>query len=183
MAIGTCGINYNLRLGDKVFGWASADRATVGVAAEGGDERNAGSWATMTALGNEVKVLAGEARGKTGLVIGKFGMSVLLHFEGDVLDLLAVGDTVQVKARGFGLELVGVEDHDPSPDAGALEKFAVLREDGKSKRPWSRRSRPRSVGSGAGGGSLTATGTSRRVFRPTSRPTAWTSCASGISSS
>ena len=35
MAIGTGGINYNLKIGDKVFGWASGDRATVGVATVG----------------------------------------------------------------------------------------------------------------------------------------------------
>jgi len=35
MAIGVGGINYNLKIGDKVFGWASTDKATVGVAAEG----------------------------------------------------------------------------------------------------------------------------------------------------
>ena len=31
MAIGIGGINYNLKIGDKIFGWASGDRATVGV--------------------------------------------------------------------------------------------------------------------------------------------------------
>ena len=39
MAVGSGGLNYNLKVGDKVFGWAGADRATVGVAAEGVDER------------------------------------------------------------------------------------------------------------------------------------------------
>ncbi len=40
MAIGIGGINYNLKIGDKVFGWASGDRATVGVATVGtGEER------------------------------------------------------------------------------------------------------------------------------------------------
>jgi hypothetical protein len=156
MAIGTGGINYNLRLGDKVFGWASADRATVGVATEGGDERNAGSWATMTSLGNEVKVIGGAARGKTGLVVGKFGMSVLLHFEDDVLDLLAVGDPVLVKARGFGLELAGVDGvmiHHLTPEL--LEKFAALREDGKVEAAVVKEIPAEIVGSGAGGGSLT----------------------------
>jgi Domain of unknown function (DUF4438), N-terminal/Domain of unknown function (DUF4438), C-terminal len=156
MAIGTGGINYNLRLGDKVFGWASGDRATVGVSAEGGDERNAGSWATMTSLGNEVKVIGGEARGKTGLVVGKFGMTVLLQFEDDVLDLLAVGDPVQVKARGFGLELVGVDGvmaHHLTPEL--LEKFAALREDGKVEAAVVKEIPAEIVGQGAGGSSLT----------------------------
>ena len=29
MVIGVGGINYNLKIGDKIFGWASGDRATV----------------------------------------------------------------------------------------------------------------------------------------------------------
>jgi hypothetical protein len=37
--VGTGGINYNLKVGDPIFGWAG-DRATMGVAVEGaGDER------------------------------------------------------------------------------------------------------------------------------------------------
>lgn len=35
LAIGIGGINYNLKLGEKIFGWASSDRATMGVAATG----------------------------------------------------------------------------------------------------------------------------------------------------
>src|SRR3972149_10564350 len=47
MAIGTGGINYNLKIGDKVFGWAGGDRAAMGVGAEAtGDDRVGGSWLT-----------------------------------------------------------------------------------------------------------------------------------------
>ena len=47
VAIGTGGINYNLKIGDPVFGWAAGDRATVGVATEGvGEDRFREAWLT-----------------------------------------------------------------------------------------------------------------------------------------
>ena len=58
MAIGIGGINYNLKIGDKTFGWAAGDRATVGVATVGtGESRGRSSWLTLTSIGNEVKVI------------------------------------------------------------------------------------------------------------------------------
>ena len=55
MAIGIGGINYNLKIGDKVFGWAAGDRATVGVATVGeGEDRARNAWLYYTSIGNEV---------------------------------------------------------------------------------------------------------------------------------
>ncbi len=156
MAVGTGGINYNLRLGDRVFGWASADRATMGVAAEGADERSASSWATMTSLGNTVRILGGDARGGTGLVVGKFGMSVLIHFEDAVLEKLAIGDPLLVRANGFGLEIEGApEIHVRHLSPELLEKLAVMREDGKVEVPVVKEIPAELAGQGSGGGSLT----------------------------
>ena len=155
MAIGTGGINYNLKIGDRIFGWASADRATMGVASEGADERSASSWATMTSLGNTVRILSGEARGDTGIVVGKFGNSVLIHFDDNVLEKLAVGDSLQVRACGFGLEIEGAGDvfvRHLSPEL--LEKLAVMREDGKVEVPVVMEIPAELAGQGSGGGSL-----------------------------
>lgn len=156
MTIGTGGINYNLKIGDRIFGWASADRATMGVAAEGADERSAGSWATMTSLGNPVRILSGEARGGTGLVVGKFGGSVLIHFEDAVLEKLAIGDSLLVKACGFGLAIEGAGDvhvHHLSPEL--LEKLAVMREDGRVEVPVVKEIPAELAGQGSGSSSLT----------------------------
>lgn len=155
MAVGAGGINYSLKIGDKVFGWAGADRATVGVAAEGADQRNAESWSTMASIGNEVRLLGGEARGSKGIVIGKAGNSVLMHFEDDVLEKLAIGDAVLVKSRGAGLEIEGVKDvfvHHLAPEL--LEKIAVLRNDGKVEASVVKVIPATIVGQGAGGSSL-----------------------------
>jgi hypothetical protein len=133
MMIGTGGINDNLKIGDKVFGWAAADRATVGVATEGvGEDRFKEAWLTYTSIGNEVKVLSGDARGEKGVIVGKFGAYVLVHFEDAVLARLAIGDSLQVKASGVGLEIDGFNDvrvNKLSPEL--LEKMNVAIEGGQ----------------------------------------------------
>lgn len=155
MAIGSGGINYSLKVGDKVFGWAGADRATVGVAAEGADERSGSSWATMASIGNEARLLGGEARGSKGIVVGKSGNSVLLHFADDVLDKLAIGDALLVKSRGPGLEIEGAKDiivHNLAPEL--LEQIASLRGDGRVEVSVVKVIPAKIVGQGSGGSAL-----------------------------
>ena len=156
MAIGIGGINYNLKIGDKIFGWANGDRATMGVATEGaGSERAEMSWLTLTSIGNEVKVLGGEAKGEKGVVIGKFGYFVLIHFEDDVLDKLAIGDKLHVKAKGVGLEIEGFKDvfaHGIIPEI--LEKIVIKKSNNKLEVPVVKEIPGELVGQGSGSGSL-----------------------------
>ncbi len=157
MAIGIGGINYNLKIGDKVFGWASGDRATVGVATIGtGESRGRGTWLTFTSIGNEVKVISeGEAKGDKGIIVGKFESYVLVHFEDSVLEKLEIGSTLQVKAKGVGLEIEGFKDvfiHGLTPEV--LEKFVIQNAGGKLEVPVVKEIPAELVGSGAGGGSL-----------------------------
>jgi len=156
MAIGIGGINYNLKIGDKIFGWASGDRATVGVATVGtGETRGRGSWLTFTSVGNEVKVIGGEAKGEKGIIIAKFRSYVLVHFEDSVLEKLAVGNKLHVKAKGVGLEIEGFKDvfiHGLAPEV--LEKIAVQNAAGKIEVPVVKKIPAEIVGQGAGGGSL-----------------------------
>ncbi len=131
--IGIGGINYNLKLGERVFGWASTDRATVGVATVGvGTERAKSSWRDFSSIGNEVKVISGEAQGKKGVIVGKFENFVLVHFEDSVLGKLAIGDRLHAKACGVGLKIEGFDDvfaHSISPEV--LEKILVVTPEGK----------------------------------------------------
>ncbi len=158
MAIGVGGINYNLKIGDKVFGWASADRATVGVAAQGLEEerfRQPDPWYLYCSLGNEARVLSGDAKGEKGIVVGKFGRYVLLHFEEEVLAKLSIGDTLQVKACGVGLEIQGFEDvfiHGLSPEL--LEKLDIKIIEGKLEIPVVKEIPAEIIGQGSGGSSL-----------------------------
>ncbi len=156
MAIGIGGINYNLKIGEKIFRWANGDRATMGVATVGvGEDRFRNAWLTYTSIGNEVKVLRGEAKGEKGVVIGKFGSYVLVHFEDDILEKLTIGDTLQVKACGIGLEIEGYKDvfvHGLAPDV--LEKFEIRNVNGKLEVPVVKEIPGEIAGQGAGRSSL-----------------------------
>lgn len=156
MAIGVAGINYTLGLGDPVFGWAATDQVTVGVATEGvGEDRFRQAWLTHTAIGNEVRVLGGSARGAKGVVIGKFGSYVLVHFDDETKEKLAYGDELQVKAEGIGLQVEGFPDvfiHSLSP--GVLEKMAIQVQDGKLVVQVVKKIPAEIVGSGPGARSL-----------------------------
>jgi hypothetical protein len=156
MAIGIGGINYNLKLGEKVFGWASGDRATMGVAAVGeGEQRHRSAWENFASIGNPVKVLGGEAKGEKGVVIGKFRGHVLIHFEDDVLENLSIGDKLRVKARGVGLGISGFDDvfvHGLDPEV--LEKLVTQTADGVLEVPVVKEIPAEIAGQGAGSSAL-----------------------------
>jgi hypothetical protein len=156
MMIGIGGINYNLKIGDKVFGWANGDRATMGVATVGaGSDRARGSWLNFTSIGNEVKLLSGEAKGEKGVIIGKFGSYVLVHFDDTVLEKLAIGNRIHVKAKGVGLEIEGFKDvfaHGITPEI--LEKIVVRNASGKLEVPVVKQISAEIVGQGGGRSSL-----------------------------
>jgi hypothetical protein len=152
MAIGMGGINYNLKIGDKVFGWAGGDRATMGVAAVGvGEGRQRNAWLTYTSIGNKVKVLSGDAKGEKGVIIGKYRNFVLVHFHEDILEKLAVENKLQVKARGVGLEIKGFKDvfvYGLAPEV--LEELVTQNKDGKIEVPVVKEIPAEIVGQGAG---------------------------------
>ena len=152
VANGTGGINYNLRLGDRVFGWAG-DRATVGVAAEAATQ--GGAWLAHASIGNEVRLIGGAGQGEKGVVVGKFGGYVLIQFPEATTDKLTVGDRLQVKADGLGLEIDGFKDvfvHSLAPDL--LEKMGLRADGGKLEVPVVKEIPAEIVGQGAGGGAL-----------------------------
>jgi hypothetical protein len=127
-AIGVGGINYNLKVGEYVFGWSCGDRATMGVATTGvGNERFDSGYYSYASIGNEIRVLGGKASGDKGIVIGKFGRYVLVHFDDKTLEQLAIGDTLHGKARGIGLKIDGFDDvhvHGIAPEL--LEKLGIM---------------------------------------------------------
>lgn len=118
LCIGVGGINYNLKIGGRVFGWVNGDRAEPGVSTDNtGSASQQTGYRTRASLGNEARLLSGEAKGARGVVVGKHGYRlpgrahhVLLHFDDETLEKLAIGDKVLIKACGVGLEIVGHED-------------------------------------------------------------------------
>lgn len=152
VANGTGGINYNLRLGDRVFGWAG-DRATVGVAAEATAQGSA--WLAHASIGNEVRIVGGPAQGEKGVVVGIFGSYALVQFPEETTDKLTVGDRLQIKAFGLGLEIDGFKDvfvHNLSPDL--LDKLGLRVAGGLIEVPVVKEIPADIIGQGAGGGAL-----------------------------
>ena len=63
---GVGGITYNIRVGDLAVGW-EADHVEPSVSTKAGNE-NAG-YNTLSCVGNEAVVVAGDAKGEKGLVL------------------------------------------------------------------------------------------------------------------
>jgi len=113
VGVGQGGIVYNVKPGDSCFGWASGEKVEPGVSVDGvGNDRAKGSFRNFTCVGNPAKIVKGEAKGKEGVVVGKVGglpdrkHHVVVYFEKDVLEDLAIGDKIQVRSSGVGLKLV-----------------------------------------------------------------------------
>ncbi len=155
MAIGIGGINYNLKIGTKVFGWANGDRATVGVATVGkGSDRARTSWLYYTSIGNEVKVLGGDAKGEKGVIVGKWGSYILVHFKDATLERLAIGNGLHVKANGIGLTIEGFDDVFTHGVTAELLEQIVTQKGDKLEVPVVKEIPAEIVGNGAGGSSL-----------------------------
>ena len=100
------GIVYNVAIGDPAFGWV-ADMVQPGVSIAAGPGANP-ALRGLACIGNEALVVTGRARGERGTVTGKsgrFAEHVIVHFEPAVLDSMALGDQVLVRAIGRGLTL------------------------------------------------------------------------------
>jgi len=168
MVIGIGGINYNLKIGDYVFGRSCGDRATVGVATIGaGEDRERTAWLHFASIGNKVRVLNGEAKGAKGVIVGKFRSYILIHFEDSDLEKLAIGNTLHAKASGIGLEINGFKDvfiHGVAPEI--LEKLVSINSDGKIEVPVVKVIPAEIIGQGAGRGSLSGNWHIQTCFPP-----------------
>jgi hypothetical protein len=129
------GIVYNVKCGDRAVGWAG-DHIEPAVAIElartDGDAVRALN--TCAQLGNSARAVSGAAKGARGVVTGKHGGIEHVHVDFAQRDLerLAIGDPVQIRAFGLGLELpdfpaVKVMNLDPR----ALARMALGASGGK----------------------------------------------------
>lgn len=101
---GMAGVVYNVRVGDPAFGWA-ADHVEPGVSLAQADEGADFALHYLTCIGNEAVVTSGLAMGAKGVVTGEHAR-ILVDFAEEANELLAVGDSVQIKAVGRGLTLL-----------------------------------------------------------------------------
>jgi hypothetical protein len=109
---GVGGITYNLRIGDQTS-FLYADHVEPGVSISNftqyqGQPGPNRALNLFSCVGNEARVVTGDAKGKTGRVTGKHGgiEHVLVDFEPEVLEDLVIGDKIQIKAYGCGLQLL-----------------------------------------------------------------------------
>ncbi|ADH85221.1 DUF4438 domain-containing protein [Desulfurivibrio alkaliphilus] len=126
---GVGGITYNLRIGDRACG-LFADHVEPGVSISNftqvqGQPGPNRALNLYSCAGNLATVVSGEAKGEKGRVTGKHGgiEHVLLDFAPEVLEKLVIGDKIQIKAFGCGLQLTdypGVKVINLDPDLLAL---------------------------------------------------------------
>jgi hypothetical protein len=153
---GVGGITYNLRIGDMAGG-LFADHVEPGVsisnftkfAGQDGPNRALNQF---SCAGNIARIISGEAKGKTGRVTGKHGgiEHVLIDFEPAVLEELAIGDKIQIKACGCGLQIEGSPVKTMNLAPPLLEVMPLKDLGGKLEVPVTHRIPARIMGSGIG---------------------------------
>lgn len=148
----TGGISYNVKIGDSAFGWAG-DHVEPGVSIRNENQSENAALMTFACIGNEAKIVSGEAKGKCGYVTGMHGGidHVLINFEKDILEDLAIDDKIMIKAYGQGLKL---EDYENvklmNIDPNLFEKLNIKEEDNKLKVNVVAKVPPYLMGSGIG---------------------------------
>lgn len=156
---GTGGITYNVRVGDPAFGWVG-DHIEPGVSIKidgnGSSKRDNLGLGLLACIGNEARVVSGDAEGETGYVTGLHGgiYHVLIDFEPEVMSDMKIGDDILVKACGQGLELedfpeVSIFNIDPE----LFEKLGIKEQDNKLEVPVAAEVPGHLMGSGIGSAS------------------------------
>ncbi len=107
---GTGGITYNFRVGDSAV-HLSGDHIEPAVSITNFDDSAQRALNTMASIGNTARVVSGDAKGAEGTVIGKHGgiENVMVEFPDEVYDDLVIGDRIQIRAIGMGMEVTNVE--------------------------------------------------------------------------
>lgn len=151
----TGGITYNVKVGDSAMGWAG-DHVEPGVTIK---NENSGSNAALNALsciGNEARVVSGDAKGARGFVTGTHGgvEHVIIYFKEEDMENMAIEDKVLIKACGQGLELL---DHPKvkvmNIDPELFLKLGIKEENGRLIVPVAAEVPPYLMGSGIGASS------------------------------
>jgi hypothetical protein len=129
---GTGGITYNVSVGDSALDFVG-DHIEPGVSVtlnSSEAERNIlGGLSILACVGNEARVMSGQALGARGVVTGKHGgvEHVIIDFSRVTLEKLAIGDIIQIRSKGQGLQLKDYPDvHVMNIDPGLLGKLGII---------------------------------------------------------
>jgi hypothetical protein len=153
--VGAGGICYNVKVGMAAMGWA-ADQVEPGVSISNPDPAANDALAVFACVGNPVTVRTGAAAGATGTVIGKHESfraykHVLVHVADDVLEEVAPGDALLVRACGRGMAVAsapGIACHSLGPEL--WRAWGPGEEDGRVSVAVTRVLPPEVVGMGSG---------------------------------
>jgi hypothetical protein len=108
------GIVYNVRTGDSAYGWV-ADHLEPGASVYNPKDEENNALQFLVCVGNEARVVSGEAKGETGLVVGTHACGdyfasahfdrarVIVDFPWEILEKLVYGDKVLIRLVGKGL--------------------------------------------------------------------------------
>jgi hypothetical protein len=106
--MGTAGIILNARVGDRAYGWA-ADHVEPGVSIRNAQDGPEHALHYLACIGNPAVVTSGEAQGARGIVTGEHA-HILIDFEPEMMEQMAPGDQILIRALGMGLELLDYPD-------------------------------------------------------------------------
>lgn len=150
----TAGITYNVKVGDCAFGLVG-DHVEPGVSLYNPDKGASNALNIFSCIGNEARIITGDAKNKKGYVSGSHGgvEHVIIHFEEDILDQLTLDDKILIKGFGQGFAL---EDYPKvkmmSLDPGLFMKMGIEEKEGKLVVPVVKRIPQAFMGSGVGAG-------------------------------
>ncbi|MFQ5957219.1 MAG: DUF4438 domain-containing protein [Candidatus Brocadiales bacterium] len=104
---GVGGITYNVKVGDTAVHW-EADHVEPGVSIKNTNKEANAALNLLACVGNRAWVSSGDAKGGEGFVTGKHGgiEHVLVDFDDEVLEKLAIGDKIMVRGKGVGLRFL-----------------------------------------------------------------------------
>ena len=130
---GTGAINYNVKVGDSAFGWAG-DHIEPGVTMKNPDNAENAALNIFSCIGNEAKLVSGEAKGAKGFVTGSHGgvEHVMVYFDEETLDLMTLDDKILVKGFGQGFKLLDYPQVKiMSIDPDLFDKLSIEEVEGK----------------------------------------------------
>ena len=154
MVPGMYGVKLNYRVGDSAYGYVSDHLEPGACIVNPGSVRQHTALNAFACIGNEARVVSGDARGAAGVVTGKHGwQNTFIDFPPEVLGKLVSGDKVQVTGWGTGLTVEGYEDLRFMSMSPRLLKVLGVEDEGSSLSvPVVMEVPGRMMGSGMGGG-------------------------------
>lgn len=108
---GVGGITYNIKVGDSAFGWVGDHVEPCVSSTASAENRESGvnlSYNVFSCVGNEARLISGEAKGTVGIVTGTHGgcEHVIIDFPDAALEKMTHDDKILIRAHGQGLQLL-----------------------------------------------------------------------------